>query len=122
MLTFSIWGVRTNIGNINRRTGPLILLLLFDLYHRWSSLSLCLLLLLLCGRASEGGLQTYGAVCALDEGERADAVGEGGDWVGDEGGQAEEDVREEEGRVDVRVDVGEGGGEFVDRCCRWRGG
>ena len=56
------------------------------------------------------------------EGERANAVGEGGDGVGDEGGQAEEDAREEKRGVNVRVDAGEGGVELVDCCSGWRGG
>lgn len=112
----------TYIGNINRRTDPLILLLLFNLYPRRPSLGLGLLLLLLCSCAAEGGLQADGAVCALDESERCDAAGEGGDGVGDEGGQAEEDGRKDEGRVDMRIYAGERGGELVDRCRWWRGG
>lgn len=76
----------TYVGNINRRTDPLILLFLFGLYPWRPSLGFRLLLLLLCGCATEGGLQADGAVCALDEGERCDAAGEGGDGVGDEGG------------------------------------
>lgn len=67
-------------------------------------------------------MQADSAVCALDEGERGGAVGEGSYGVGDEAGQAEEDGREEEWGVDMRVDMGEGGVELVDRCCGWRGG
>lgn len=81
----------TYVDNIKRRTYPLILLLLLGLCPRRPGLGFRLLLLLLCGGSAEGGLQTDGAVCALDEGERRGAVGEGGYGVGDKAGQAEED-------------------------------
>lgn len=67
-------------------------------------------------------MQTDGAVCALDEGYCCGAVGEGGKRVGDEGGETEEDAREQERGVDVGIDPGEGGVELVDPCCGWRGG